>query len=130
MSLVADGFRCKHCDGTIQEADLARDLVVDGEAYGCVKSFCYLGGTLDGADFAAIARIRNGWMKFWDIFPFQTSSAPPLEMKGRLYVSCVRSNKTYGSETSPLLADVSVSIFRRTLLGHYLGERHANFKEN
>ena len=31
LSLVADGFRCKRCDGTIQEADLAGDLVVDGE---------------------------------------------------------------------------------------------------
>ena len=31
--LVADSFRCKLCDGTIQEADLAEDLEVDGEAY-------------------------------------------------------------------------------------------------
>ena len=31
-----------------QEADLAGDLVVDGETYGWVKSFCYLGDTLDG----------------------------------------------------------------------------------
>ena len=30
LSLLADGFRCKRCDGTIQEADLARGLVVDG----------------------------------------------------------------------------------------------------
>ena len=29
LSLVADGFRCKRCDGTIQEADLAGDLVMD-----------------------------------------------------------------------------------------------------
>ena len=58
MSLVADGFRCKRCDGTIQEADLSGDLVVDGETYGCVKSFCYLGDTLNGdggADLAAKA---------------------------------------------------------------------------
>ena len=44
------------------EADLAGDLVVDGETYGCVKSFCYLGGTLDGdggAGLAATVRIRN-----------------------------------------------------------------------
>ena len=34
------------------------------ERYECVKSFCYLGDTLDGdggADLAATARIRNGW---------------------------------------------------------------------
>ena len=54
-------------DGTIQEVDLAEDLMVDGETYECVKSFCYLGDTLDGdggADLAATTRIRNGWMKF------------------------------------------------------------------
>ena len=65
LSPVADGFRCRRCDGIIQEADLVEDLMVDGKMYGCVKSFCYLGDTLDGdggADLAA--RIRNGWMKF------------------------------------------------------------------
>ena len=39
--------------------------VVDGETYGCLKRFCYLEDTSDGdggADLAATARIRNGWM--------------------------------------------------------------------
>ena len=109
MSLVADGFRCKQCDGTIQEADLAENLVVDGETCGCIKSFCYLGDTLDGdggADFDVTARIRNGWMKFRELLPFQASKAPTLEMKGRIYASCVRSSMTYRSETRPLLTDV------------------------
>ena len=53
------------------------------ETYGCVNSVCYLGDTGDGgADLAATSRIRNGWMKI-------QSSA--LEMKGRVYASCVRS---------------------------------------
>ena len=62
----------KRCSGlrgdllwTIQEADLAEDLMVDGETYGCVNNFCYLGDTLDGdggADLAATARTGNGWM--------------------------------------------------------------------
>ena len=63
LSRVADGFSCRRCDGTIQEVDLAEDLMVDGETYEYVKSFCYLGDTLDGdggADLAATARIRNG----------------------------------------------------------------------
>ena len=38
LSQVADGFRCRRCDGTIQEADLAEDLMVDGEMYRCVKN--------------------------------------------------------------------------------------------
>ena len=47
LSLLADDFRCKRCDGTIQEADQAGGLVVDGETYGWV-CFSYLGYTLDG----------------------------------------------------------------------------------
>ena len=27
LSRVVDGFRCRQCDGTIQEADLAEDLM-------------------------------------------------------------------------------------------------------
>ena len=96
---------------TIQEADLG----VDGETYGCVKSFCYVEDTLDGdggADLAATVRIRNGWMKLRELLPFLTSRAPPLEMKGGLYASCVRSSMTYGSETRPLLADVGLKFER------------------
>ena len=68
-SRVADGLMCRRCDGTIQQADLAEDLMVDRETYACVKSFCYLEDTFDvdgGADIAATTRIRNGWMKSED----------------------------------------------------------------
>ena len=61
LSRIADDFRCRRCDGTIQEVDQVEDLMVDGETYECVKSFCYLGDTLDGdggVDFAATARIK------------------------------------------------------------------------
>ena len=47
VCMEADGCMCRRCDGTIQEADLAEDLMVDGEMYGCVKSFCYLGDMKD-----------------------------------------------------------------------------------
>ena len=59
VSRAADGFRCRHCDATIQEADLSEDLMVDGETYGCVKNYCYLGDTLygEGGHLAATARI-------------------------------------------------------------------------
>ena len=94
--------------------------MVDGETYECVKSFCCLGDTLDrdgGADLAATARIRNGWIKFRELLPFLTSRAPPLEMRGRVYVSCVRSSMTYGSETRPLLVDVGRNEELRRLVG-------------
>ena len=38
LSWIAVGFRCRRFNGTIQEADLAEDLMVDGETYECVKS--------------------------------------------------------------------------------------------
>ena len=135
LSRVADGFRSRRCDGTIQEVDLAEDLMVDGETYECVKRFCYLGDTLDGdggADLAATARIINGWMKFREILPFLTSRAPPLEMKGRVYVSCVRTSMTYGSESRPLLVDVGFKFERpemqmiRWMCGISLKDRRTN----
>ena len=97
LSRVADGFSCRRCDGTIQEVDLAEDLMVDGQTYECVNSFCYLEDTIDGdggTDLAATARIRNGWMKFQELLPFLTSRASLLEMKGRVYASCVKSSMT------------------------------------
>ena len=51
--------------------------------------------TLDGdggADLAATARIRNGWMKFREFLTFLTSRAPPLYMNGRVYASCMQMN--------------------------------------
>ena len=84
---------------------------MDEETHGCVKCFCYLGGTLDEdgeVDLDDTARIRNGWMKFRERLPFLTSRAPSLEMKDRVYASCVRSSMTYGSETRSLLADVGL----------------------
>ena len=85
LSRVAYVFRCRRSDGTIQNVDLAEDPMVGGETYKCLKSFCYLGDTLDGdggVDLAATARIRNGWMKFRELLPFLRSRAPTLEMKG------------------------------------------------
>ena len=33
MSPVSNGFRCRRCDGTIQEAALGEGLMVEGEIY-------------------------------------------------------------------------------------------------
>ena len=51
--------------------------MVDGDTYGCVKRFCYLGDTLDGAHLAATARIRNGWMKFRELFSISDIQRSP-----------------------------------------------------
>ena len=62
LLLVVDGFRCKRCDGTIPEANIAENLVVDGEMYECVTSLCFVWDTVDGdgrAHMATTARIRD-----------------------------------------------------------------------
>ena len=102
--------------------------MVDGETYGCVKSFCYLGDTLGGADLAATARIRNGFMK---LLPALTSRAPPLEMKGRVYASCVKSSMTDGSDTRSFLAVLGLKFDRAEMQMirwnvRYLYERQVN----
>ena len=48
-------------------------------------------------------------MKFRELLPFLTSRAP-LEMKGRVYASCIRSSMTYRIETRPLLVDVGLKF--------------------
>ena len=79
LSQVADGFRCKQCNGIIQEADLAGGHIGEWrDIWTCTELF-YLRDTLDGdggADHPATARIRNGWMKFLELLPFLTSRAP------------------------------------------------------
>ena len=64
LSRVADGFRCRRCDGTIQEVYLAEDIMVDGETYECVKSFCCL-GDIDGDGGADLATIRCNRIEHW-----------------------------------------------------------------
>ena len=105
-SLLAacDTFQCKRCRGEVPQAGPAEQegLVVDGEAYEAVDSFCYLGDMLNadgGVDLAVTTRVRGGWRKFRELMPFLTSKAPSLRMKGQVYSACVRSAMTYGSET-------------------------------
>ena len=44
---------------------------------------------------------------------------PSLEMKGRVYASCVRNSMTYGTENRPLLADVRLKFERAEM--HMIG---------
>ena len=49
-------------DGTVPEANIYENLVVDGEMYGCVKSLCFVWNTVDGdggGHLATTARIKD-----------------------------------------------------------------------
>ena len=65
-------------------------------------------------------------------FSISDIQSSPLEMKGRVYTSCVRSSMTYGSETRPLLVDVGLTFERaetqmiRWMCGISLKDRRTN----
>ena len=65
-------------------------------------------------------------------FAISDIQSSPLEMKGRVYSSCVRSSMTYGSETRPLLVDVGLKFERvemqmiRQMCGISLKDRRTN----
>ena len=71
-------------------------------------------------------------MRLQELLPFLTSRAPTLEMKGRVYSSCVRSRMTYGSETTLLLVDIGLKFERaemqmiRWMYGISLKHRRTN----
>ena len=71
-------------------------------------------------------------MKFRELLPFLTSRAHPLEMKGQVYASCVRSSMTYRSENRPMLVDVGLKFERpemqmiRWMCGISLKDRRTN----
>jgi hypothetical protein len=65
----------------------------------------YLGDMLDaegGAELAVATRVRCAWKKFREMSPFSTSKGVSVKMKGKVYLSCVRSCMIYGSETWPM----------------------------
>ena len=106
---VSPTFVCLNCCNTVPQGDPDRQesIFIDGDEYGAVEQFCYLGDTLDangGVESAVTARIRSGWKKFRELAPFLTSKASPPKMKGTVYAACVRTSMTYGSETWALKA--------------------------
>ena len=83
LSLAVHSFRYKPSDGTIQEDDLSKDLVMDGETY-----------------------------EFPSVYAISDSQGSTLDMKVRVYASCVRSSMIYRNETMLLLADVGLMFER------------------
>ena len=90
-------------------------MEVEGDEFGVVRCFPYLGDMLDGgggADAAVSARIRCGWKKFQEMAPFLSSRAPSLKMKGRVFKACARSALLYGSDAWPMTVDNERKIAR------------------
>ena len=78
-----------------------------------MDKFCYLGNMLsvDGdADAAVKTRIRTGWNKFRQLVLLLTNKDISLIVRGRLYISCVRSSMLHGSETWPVRKENEVAL--------------------
>ena len=66
-----------------------------------VSKFTYLGDRLNatgGCETAVTARSRIGWMRFRKCSEILKGRRFSFKMKGKIYISCVRSAMLYGSE--------------------------------
>ncbi|XP_065318948.1 uncharacterized protein LOC135926943 [Gordionus sp. m RMFG-2023] len=111
-------------NGEIGGRDIGNGLRVD--------KFCYLGDMLNtdgGVDSAVVARIRQAWKKMSSILINKKVS---LKLKGKVYVSCVRSCLVYSGETWAMKATHEAKLERtemrmiRWKCGVYLRERKTN----
>ena len=115
LSKATENFSCRKCQGRMPRPSVVGDgehLEVEGERYGVVPSFCYLGDMLDGsggAGVAVTARIRSRWKKYHELAPLLTSRVPSLKMKGRVFDACIRNrirnHMIYASEKWPMTTD-------------------------
>ena len=67
-----------------------------------IDNFCYLGDMLDadgGCDSTVTARVRSAWKKFHEYLPILTGKGFLLNLKGKVYATCMRSCLMHGSET-------------------------------
>jgi hypothetical protein len=113
LQSVGGSFLCRRCvDGTTATANTAGEVpkgldIGDGNVVDKVGKFCYLGDMINadgGVDSAVVARVRCAWKKFRELAPILAHKGASLAIKGKLYVSCVRSCMIYGSETWPVKA--------------------------
>lgn len=118
------GFRCSVCTekrGEVRKRPKEEVMEVEGEVVEEVKQFRYLGDVLDcegGVERAVRARVAAAWMKWREISGLLTNKSIPLNHRGKVYESCIRSVLLYGGETWALterIKDVILSCDRRML---------------
>ena len=100
LSVAKEDFTCRKCRGTMPRTSVAGDgeyLEVDGEKYGVVTSFCYLGDTIDSNGGQMQQSQPESSVDGKSLV--LASRTPSLKMKGRVFNACVRSCLLYGSET-------------------------------
>ena len=101
-------YVCPPCQGVRVVEDLPEFVELAGERLECVREFRYLGDVIcaDGRVVASsVARVRSGWKCFGMLRALLTKRALSLRVRGRLYVTCVRSAMLYSTETWPALQE-------------------------
>ena len=97
-------FKCKKCSGEIMPTleEEPSEITIGSESLEVVKSFCYLGDTINqsGTCFdATTARVNKAWGSFRQLLPVLTNKSISLRQRGYVYRACVRSILLYASET-------------------------------
>ena len=102
---------CKMCEREGGEEDRNVEESLDlgnGVHLKNVGKFCCLGDMLNGgggANFTSVTRARCAWRRFKELSGILTKKEVSLKLKGKLYVTCVRSAMIYGSETWAMMVE-------------------------
>ena len=107
-------FVCKKCRSVVKNFKGSDEKLCDGVE--TVSKFTYLGDRLNaigGCETAVTVKSRIGWMKFRECSEILKGRRFSLQMKGKVYKSCVRSALLYGSEAW-YLREKEMAILRRT----------------
>ena len=89
-------------NGLFQSVLLEKVVIEPNVKLECVPKFCYLGDKLGaggGVKEAARARVRCAWAKFKESSSILTAQGASNHIKGKIYMACVQSVLTYGTET-------------------------------
>ena len=107
-------FVCKICRSVVKNFKGPDKILCDGVEP--VSKFTYLGDRLNatgGCEIAVTARSRIGWIKFRKCSEIHKGRRFSLNMKEKVYKSCVRSATLNGSEAW-FLREKKMAILRRT----------------
>ena len=109
---------CKMCERAGDEEDRNVEESLDlgnGIHLENVGKSCYLGDMLNGgggANSASVARVCCVWKTFKELSGILTRKEVSFILKGKLYVTCVRSAMVNGSEMWTMMAEQSGRLKR------------------
>ena len=96
-------FTCKTCSTVeVQEDDSPRNIVISGEEFETIPTFCNLGdviGQSRGCPDAANASIHSAWKAFHELLPILSNPGITLVNRGNVFTTSIQSVLLCRSET-------------------------------